>query len=409
MGTTVNLSDGWQITVLSVIPDATNIVLKENTFNKQPKEGDQFFLAKVQAKYTGPNSTTFGGSYRLRAVGPSSIGYSTFANNPGVIPDPIPDSEVFTGGIIEGNVGWEIKSSDANALVMYDNPISFGGNNDRVFMALYLSPVGTSPQCAVAWSNKGAALDDQGKHDEAIKAYDEAIRLDPNDANAWYNKGVSLLKQGKFNESLQVLNKTIELEPDLAMAWCAKGFVLGKLGEYNESIQAFDKAIELKPGFVEAREGKELALKLYAGTLNNECVSLMNEAGAFFNQGKYDEAVKTFDMALEINQSFKEAWVYKAQSLVNLGKYNEAIKSFDKAIEINQSYKEAWIGKGLALYALGNYTEAINAYDEAIRLDPKDAIVWNNKGNALKALGRNTEADAAYAKAKELGMPVSTN
>jgi hypothetical protein len=29
VGTTVNLGDGWQITVLSVIPDATNIVLKE--------------------------------------------------------------------------------------------------------------------------------------------------------------------------------------------------------------------------------------------------------------------------------------------------------------------------------------------------------------------------------------------
>jgi hypothetical protein len=75
VGTTVALGDGWQVTVQSVIPDATAIVLKENAFNKQPKEGDQFFLAKVQAKYTGPNSATFGGSYRLRAVGPSSIGY----------------------------------------------------------------------------------------------------------------------------------------------------------------------------------------------------------------------------------------------------------------------------------------------------------------------------------------------
>jgi uncharacterized short protein YbdD (DUF466 family) len=144
MGTTVDLGDGWQIAVLSVIPDATNVVHQENQFNNPPKTGDQFFLARVQAKYNGASSATFGGSYRLRAVGPSSVGYSTFANSPGVIPDQLPDSEVFSGGIIEGNIGWEIKSSDAGSLVMYDNPISFGGKSDRIYMALYGGPMGSS-------------------------------------------------------------------------------------------------------------------------------------------------------------------------------------------------------------------------------------------------------------------------
>jgi len=88
-------------------------------------------------KYTGSNSVSFDGRLRLRAVGPSSVGYSTFENSPGVIPNPLPDSEVFTGGVISGNIGWEIKSSDANALVMYDNPL-FGSKDNRVYMALYL-------------------------------------------------------------------------------------------------------------------------------------------------------------------------------------------------------------------------------------------------------------------------------
>ena len=137
IGMAVDLGDGWQIAVISVIPDATNAVLRENQFNDPPKTGNRFFLARVQAKYTGTNSATFNGGLRLRAVGPSSIGYSTFENSAGVIPDPLPDSEVFSGGVIEGNIGWEIKSSDANMLVMYDNPISFGASKDRMYMALY--------------------------------------------------------------------------------------------------------------------------------------------------------------------------------------------------------------------------------------------------------------------------------
>jgi hypothetical protein len=137
IGTTADLEDGWKVTVMNVIPDATNAVLRENQFNDPPKAGNQFFLARIQAKYTGSGSDTFGGSYRLRAVGPSSVGYTTFTNHAGVIPDPLPDSEVFSGGVIEGNIGWEIRSSDASTLVMYDNPISLGDSKDRVYMALY--------------------------------------------------------------------------------------------------------------------------------------------------------------------------------------------------------------------------------------------------------------------------------
>ena len=47
-----------------------------------------------------------------------------------------------------------------------------------------MKPSGLIPNDAMAWNNKGHALDNQGKYDEAIKAYDEAIRLDPNFATS---------------------------------------------------------------------------------------------------------------------------------------------------------------------------------------------------------------------------------
>ena len=44
-----------------------------------------------------------------------------------------------------------------------------------------------------AWNNKGLALDNLGRYEEAIKYYDKAIELDPNNADAWYNKGLLLV------------------------------------------------------------------------------------------------------------------------------------------------------------------------------------------------------------------------
>ncbi len=43
------------------------------------------------------------------------------------------------------------------------------------------------------------------------------------------------------------------------------------------------------------------------------------------------------------------------------GKYDEAIKTFDKAIELNPEDADAWYNKGLVLYHQGKYDEAIEA------------------------------------------------
>ena len=62
-----------------------------------------------------------------------------------------------------------------------------------------------------AWYNKGLALNKLGRYDEAIKAYDEAIRLDPNYAYPWYNRGRTLKLLGRTTEADAAFAKTREL------------------------------------------------------------------------------------------------------------------------------------------------------------------------------------------------------
>jgi tetratricopeptide (TPR) repeat protein len=62
-----------------------------------------------------------------------------------------------------------------------------------------------------AWNGKGNSLNDQGKYNEAIKAYDEAIELDPKYAKAWNNNGLSLKALGRTAESNAALAKAKEL------------------------------------------------------------------------------------------------------------------------------------------------------------------------------------------------------
>ncbi|HLZ68703.1 MAG TPA: hypothetical protein VKV26_02220, partial [Dehalococcoidia bacterium] len=135
VNTEVALGDGWRVKVLSVQPNATQAVLVRNQFNKPPAADHQFFIAQLQATFTGSGSAKLDGGFRLRAVGASAVAYSTFDNSCGVIPNELPDSETFTGGTISGNLCWEIRSSDAGSLVMFDNPF-LAGNQSRVYLSL---------------------------------------------------------------------------------------------------------------------------------------------------------------------------------------------------------------------------------------------------------------------------------
>ncbi len=120
----------------------------------------------------------------------------------------------------------------------------------------------SGPNTAIDWVSKGNAFRKQGKHDEAIKAYDEAIRLDPNDADAWYNKGEALnyMGESKYDEAIKAYDEAIRLDPQLAEAWFWKGNLLNAQGKHDEALEAYDEAIRLDPNDADAWVGKGVAL-----------------------------------------------------------------------------------------------------------------------------------------------------
>ena len=111
--------DHWRIAVIDTVPDATQLVLGENPFNNPPKEGFRFYIVTIRVQYLGPDSTSFGGSYRLKALGIGGVVYTTFADSCWVIPDDLPDPELFTNGTVEGNVCWEVADDDVDSLQMF--------------------------------------------------------------------------------------------------------------------------------------------------------------------------------------------------------------------------------------------------------------------------------------------------
>jgi len=231
------------------------------------------------------------------------------------------------------------------------------------------------------WNAKGAQLDAQGLHEEAFKAYSEANMWPNYMANAWNNKGLTFFNLGEYAKALQAFDKAIELDPKLGMAWNNKGLVFLYLGEYAEAIQAFNKAIELDPKLGMAWNNKGFALLM---------------------QGENAKSIQAFDRAIELDPNFAMAWNNKGFALLNQGENDKSIPFFDRAIELNPELALAWNNKGLALLKQGENNKSIPFFDRAIELDPKLALAWNNKGFVLYNQGENDKSIQFFDKAIEL-------
>jgi S-layer protein (TIGR01567 family) len=98
---------------------------------------------------------------------------------------------------------------------------------------------------AKTWYNKGSALYDQGKYDEAIEAFDESIRIDPEYKWAWHDKGFALYKLGRHNEAIRAFDEAIKRKPESWAPWLMKSLSFDALGNSKEADAALSKAKEM--------------------------------------------------------------------------------------------------------------------------------------------------------------------
>ena len=140
----------------------------------------------------------------------------------------------------------------------------------------------------------------------------------------YFNRGCTLGNDGYYEEALKAYDKAIELNPDYADAWVFKGAALDELGRYEEgryeeALKAYDKAIELKPDDAKVWHDK---------------------GGALCNLGRYEEALEAFDKAIELKQDYGRVWVHKAYAYSHMGDKRNALQSLSKAIELDAEWKE---------------------------------------------------------------------
>lgn len=207
----------------------------------------------------------------------------------------------------------------------------------RTDLALWKDAVAKSPNKPKPHFNLAVILDKQGRLDDAISHYRQALRLNPHNAYAHNNLGVALAEQGDFGAAI---------------------------GHYYSALQN-------DPGHAEAHNNLAVALSA---------------------QGRLEEAISHYSRALRINPDYADAHNNLGVELSGQGRFNEAVSHYSRALHTHPDFAEAHQNMGLALHDIGKTEQAVGHYSRSLQIKPGNANAHFNMGNALAELGRLDEA-----------------
>lgn len=191
----------------------------------------------------------------------------------------------------------------------------------------------------------------------------------------------------------------------------AKGLEAYESGDYDTAVREFKEAVSfngqeadyydhLGMAYIEMQSYDEARgyfnqADAFAVTEKQKAIISRDRGIACLYQGRYDEAVKSFDRALEKDISDEklkaDILYYEAEAYKRSGKYEQAIDSYSRIIDIDDD-AAVRMQRGLAYQKNGMYAQAETDLYAAIKKSRKSYSVYLALYDALKAQGKDTEA-----------------
>jgi serine/threonine-protein kinase len=208
------------------------------------------------------------------------------------------------------------------------------------------------------------------------------------DAYQYYVRGRGYLQDyanpDNLKSAVALFNTAIEKDPGFALAYAALGEAYWR--QFQESKDA-------------ALIPKAMAACRNAARRNDRLAPVRVTFGLIYQgTGRYEDAVKEFARALDLDATSDAAYRGLASSYASLGKMKDAEDAYRRAIEMRKGYWGGYSALGAFYFNAQRYDDAAAQFRRAIELAPENVRGYTNLGAAYYAQGKNQQAQELFEK-----------
>jgi len=254
-----------------------------------------------------------------------------------------------------------------------------------------------------------------GEKKEEVK---QAEVQEVSEAERYYSFAFEHMKHKNYNDAIPLLNKAIEADSSYVDAYLALRQVYLEVGDTTKALEICKKGIrcfsdpdsnrkmakaiaDLYAKMGEPQKAEQLFQKILKD-YPKDANSYDLYASYLESQGRYDEALKSYEKAYELKPD-DEGIAFRIGSFYfERGRYKEAVKFLEKA---KQSFvDDIDIMKKLAeCYSeLGQNEKAIEEYKSIIKIIPKHVSSRIQIGNIYLKMRKYREAESYYKEALKI-------
>lgn len=290
--------------------------------------------------------------------------------------------------------------AQAAALIVEAHQLASQGSTEQDFTqavekcrtAIAVAPPGMLTDYATelaswALNRRGQAKADQGRHEAALRDFDDALRLNPEQWKATHNRGVLLAQAGEFARAFDDINETIRLNPIFAKAYSNRAALFVEAGDLDSAARDYQEAVRLDPNLAVAHKGRGRVCHLL---------------------GDLEEALEHFDAAAKLRPTDADMLATRADLLSDLGRYANALEGYEHALALQpQSLRArrgiAWLLATCPEQSIRNAERALQEAEEAMELEETPAHITLDTLAAAQAnagdfsLALDTIAEAVQA------------
>ncbi|NXH10275.1 TTC6 protein, partial [Bucco capensis] len=239
------------------------------------------------------------------------------------------------------------------------------------------------------------------KFKEAVRSFDQALKLDPASADAYVGRGNSYMENGHkagCKQAQKDFLRAIHLNPQCVKARIGLGYNLQAAGKLQKAWNQFTVAICIDPKCHAAYDGRASVCLQMGETFaafqdTNAALKLTNTAPLLTNRGVINQlmghlpcAMKDYQEAISVDPNYALAYFNAANIYFQNRQFSQAYCYYTKVLQSDPTNKSALMNRAITNTLLNNIGEAKEDFDKAVFLCPFSAAVYFNRANFYNGL-----------------------